>query len=129
MGQYNFFAAFALLATLVPFTAHADSDHSKYLSISIENDNFGGDTDQYYTSGVRATWFDAKTSVPEYIQEMTEYIPTFDVDDKTGTYFSLGHNIYTPQDIRIEQQPLDDRPWAAFLYGSIGLLSWTLGTP
>lgn len=105
--------------------AKQDDDNTKYLSISIENDNFGGGTDRYYTSGVRATWFDAKTEVPKPIQEITEHIPTFDINEETGTFFTLGHNLYTPEDITIEELQENDRPWAAFLYGSVGLANVT----
>lgn len=98
---------------------------SKFLSLSIENDFLGGGTDRYYTSGVRATWFDARTDVPKPIQEITHHIPSFDVDEETGTFFSLGQNIYTPENIRLGNQPANDRPWAAFLYGSVGLANVT----
>lgn len=129
MEQYKFYT-FALVATalLIPAFAHADDaeeDNFKYLSISIENDNFGGGTDRYYTSGVRATWFNAKTDVPKPIQEITEHIPTFDVNEETGTFFTLGHNLYSPEDIRQESLQINDRPWAAFLYGSVGLANVT----
>lgn len=94
-----------------------------YLSISIENDNLGGGTDQFYTSGVRLTYFNAGTDVPNFMHFVDDYIPTFDINETTSTFFTIGQNIYTPQDITVSRNQDDDRPWAAFLYGSIGLLS------
>ncbi len=108
-----------------PVLADGIEEDSRYLSISVENDNFGGGTDRYYTSGVRATWFDAKTKVPKPIQEITKHIPTFDITSETGTFFTLGHNLYSPEDITQEGLQINDRPWAAFLYGSVGLANVT----
>lgn len=94
-----------------------------YLSISVENDNLGGGTDQFYTSGVRLTYFNAGTDVPQFMLEADDYIPTVDFNDTTSTFFTIGHNIYTPQDITLRANQDDDRPWAGFLYGSIGLVT------
>ncbi len=106
-------------------TAPPTINNERYLSISVENDLFGGGTDRYYTSGVRATWFDAETQVPKGVQALAKHIPTFTLDDSTGTSFTLGHNMYTPEDITIRGQQNNDRPWAAFLYASVGLANIT----
>ncbi len=102
--------------------ATADDD---YISISHENDNFGGNSDRYYTSGSRLTWFNESIEVPPGIDKLADKIPTFDLNDTTSVFYTLGHNLYTPADITLEDQPLDDRPWAAFLYGSVGLTTAT----
>jgi hypothetical protein len=36
--------------------------------------------------------------------------------------YAIGQNMYTPEDIEIPNPPLDDRPYAGWLYGSIGLV-------
>ncbi len=96
-------------------------DDKQYLSISHENDLLGGNSDRYYTSGVRITWFDSDTNVPPGIDKLADKIPTFDLNDTTYTFYTLGQNLYTPADIKVSAQPQNDRPWAAFLYGSVGL--------
>lgn len=96
-----------------------------YVSLSVENDNFGGNSDRYYTSGVRLTWFNAGIKVPPLIDEMADRIPTFDLNETTSTFFTLGQNIYTPKDIKIVSAQNDDRPWAGYLYGSVGLATIT----
>lgn len=96
-----------------------------YISVSIENDNFGGNSDRYYTSGVRLTYFNANIHVPPVIDKLADHVPTFDLNDSTSTFYTLGQNIYTPQNIKLSEQPEDDRPWAAFLYGSVGLATET----
>ncbi len=96
-----------------------------YLSFSYENDLIGDGADKYYTNGARLTWFNAKTDVPPVIDDAANALPGFDLNETTGTYFTLGQNLYTPSVIT-ESEPLeDDRPWAAWLYGSIGLTTLT----
>ncbi len=101
----------------------SNSTDKNYLTISYENDLIGGGTDKYYTSGVRATWFNAGTPVPDFIDEAADAIPTFDLNDTTSTFFTVGQNIFTPDDITLRANQDDSRPWAAFLYGSVGLLT------
>lgn len=100
-----------------------NSEEKNFISLSIENDSIGGGTDQFYTSGVRLTWFNVNTPVPKVMDEMADAIPTFDINETTSTFYTLGQNIYTPENIRTAGNQNDDRPWAAFLYGSAGLLS------
>ena len=92
-----------------------------YISFSHENDKLGGGTDQFYTSGARLTYFNVNTQVPYFFEQIDDHIPSFDVNSTTSTSYSIGQNIFTPQDIGIDSNQDDDRPWAAFLYGSIGL--------
>jgi len=92
-----------------------------FISISVENDVLGGGTDKYYTSGVRLSWFNVSTPVPPVIDELAEAIPTFDLNQSTSTFFTLGQNLYTPENIEVQADQSEDRPWAGFLYGSVGL--------
>lgn len=116
-----FYSIFLLILSSLPALAAEDS----YLSFSHENDLLGGGTDRYYTSGARATWFNRGIEVPPGIDKLADEIPTFDLNETTSTFYTIGHNIYTPADIRIATQPPNDRPWAALLYGSVGLATYT----
>ena len=100
------------------------SDHN-YLSLSYENDLIGGGTDENYTSGVRLTYFDVETPMPPIIDEIAAAIPTFDINETTSTFFTLGQSIFTPSNINIRQNQNNDRPWSAWLYGSIGMATVT----
>lgn len=100
------------------------SDHN-YLSLSYENDLIGNGEDSNYTNGVRLTYFDVETPMPPVIDMLAEAIPTFDINQTTSTFFTLGQNLYTPSDISIRQNQNADRPWAAWLYGSVGLATVT----
>lgn len=95
-------------------------DHN-YLSLSFENDSIGSGRDENYTNGVRLTYFDVETEMPETVRSMAEKIPTFSVNQTTATFFTLGQNLYTPRKINNPNPQPNDRPWAAWLYGSIGM--------
>ena len=96
---------------------------NNYLSLSIENDVLGGGTDKYYTSGARLTWFNADLVVPDAMEKMDDFIPTVDFNSTTGVFYTMGQNIYTPEDLQQRNLQQNDRPYAAFLYGSAGLLT------
>lgn len=101
------------------------SADDSFITVNFENDMIGSGTDRNYTSGVRLTYFDLGTPMPDFARTIDQLIPTFSINDTTSIYYSLGHNIYTPQDIESTVQDPDDRPWAGFLYTSAGLTSIT----
>ncbi|HYD17280.1 MAG TPA: lipid A deacylase LpxR family protein [Patescibacteria group bacterium] len=96
-----------------------------FITFSSENDLYGGGGDQNYTNGARVTFFEAGKRPPQIFDVVDRLIPTFTINPTTSIYYTLGQNLYTPKDItRVTQDP-NDRPWAAFLYGSAGLISIT----
>ncbi|MDE1153392.1 MAG: lipid A deacylase LpxR family protein [Micavibrio sp.] len=96
-----------------------------FLTFNSENDMYGGGTDQNYTNGARITYFDLGAQPPAFFNAVDKLVPTFSINKTTSIYYTLGHNLYTPKDItRVTQDP-NDRPWAAFLYTSAGLMSVT----
>lgn len=97
----------------------------KFITINVENDMFGGGTDQNYTSGVRATYFDLGASLPAAAYALDKVIPTFGINKTTSISYSVGQNLYTPSDITQKTQNPGERPWAAFLYASAGLTTIT----
>lgn len=101
------------------------SDHQSFLTLSVENDMFGGGSDRHYTNGVRLTYFDLGAKPPDFFDLIDRMIPTFSINETTSIHYSIGQNLYTPRDIERADQPPQDRPWAAFLYVSAGLTSIT----
>lgn len=97
----------------------------QFLTLTVENDMFGRGSDQNYTNGVRITYFDTGLQSPVLADLMDKYLPNFDVNETTSVYYALGQNLYTPQDITRKQPDPDDRPYAAFLYGTAGLATVT----
>lgn len=98
---------------------------TSFITVNFENDMIGGGKDRNYTSGVRLTYFDFSTPMPDFAKTIDQIVPTFSINETTSIFYSLGHNLYTPRDIESPIQDPDDRPWAAFLYASAGLTSIT----
>lgn len=94
------------------------------LSLVLENDLFYN-TDGNYTNGVRAAWLSAPDQAPEWALRAARRFPFFPENGTVRTSYALGQNMYTPADIEIPNPPLDDRPYAGWLFGSIGLIAET----
>jgi hypothetical protein len=103
----------------------ADKEDNKFITFNIENDLFGSGSDENYTSGVRFSYFNTETIPNDFSLWLSKRLPIFSINETTHTHFSLGQNLYTPSDIRVAQQLPNERPWAAFLYGSLGLTTTT----
>jgi len=113
-----------LLCALSAFPAHAQDDDGLpegTFSVNIENDLFY-DADRHYTNGVRFAWVpDQRRPVPEWAREFAQLMPWFP-DDGTIRYgYAFGQSMFTPSDITIVDPPRGERPYAGWLYGSIGL--------
>lgn len=93
----------------------------QFITITEENDLFGAGTDRNYTNGIRVQWLDTSRTPPGVARFVDDYVPVFSINDTTAVYYSLGHNLYTPRDITAYTPDPDDRPFAAFLYGSVGM--------
>ena len=93
-------------------------------TVQHENDLFAG-TDQHYTSGLRVSWLSpegCRTIKPlQTIQDFLETLaPEYD-REKTRFGWSLGQDIFTPEDRFRADLIADDRPYAGWLYGSLSL--------
>jgi len=106
-----------------PRVTHTQQDN--ILTMDVENDLFGGGTDNNYTSGVRLSYMDMGSHIPLAGRWLADILPGFGINDTTSLTYSLGQNLYTPDDIQTRLQNPDDRPWAAFLYGSMGMITTT----
>ncbi len=100
-------------------------DNDKIVTLAVENDSLGGGSDRHFTSGVRATYLDLGAEFPDIAYRIADLIPTFRINRTSSIIYSLGQNLYTPEDITSRAPDPDDRPWAAYLYGSIGMASLT----
>lgn len=115
-------AAAAIMIAL-PGLAEAGDETGAVWNFQIENDLFGGDSDRNYTNGVRITWLSAEGDVPDWVSEPASYVPFFEPDGELRVLFGLGQNLYTPTDITVRELQPTDRPYAGWLYGSVGLVS------
>jgi lipid A 3-O-deacylase len=130
----------AILGVWVTIPTHAYSDtpleqsvsqqvsnypKKKIVTVIVENDSLGGGTDKNYSSGVRINYTNTDVKFPKIAHRIDKLIPTFDINRTSSIYYSFGQNLYTPSDISRSSLNIKDRPWAAFLYGSLGMLTLT----
>lgn len=97
--------------------------HRNIVNVVYENDMIGGGEDEYYTSGVRISYLDLEAKFPEFARDLDDLLPMISLNDTSGIFYSLGQNIFTPQDISSRTADPKDRPWAGYLYGSVGMVS------
>ena len=97
-------------------------DKSAFLTLQFDNDFFGG-SDSHYTNGMRIAYLSPEGAVPILMRRFGEVVPLFGSTHNMRVSFSLGQNIYTPEDITLDDPPSNDRPYAGWLYAGFGLLS------
>ncbi|MGD9536341.1 MAG: lipid A deacylase LpxR family protein [Alphaproteobacteria bacterium] len=102
----------------------ADATESGIFSLVLENDVFY-DTDQHYTNGIRASWLAGADATPEWALDAARWFPLFPDGGDVRIDYALGQSMYTPSDIELQNPPADDRPYAGWLYGSLGLIAET----
>lgn len=111
--------------------------HFGSLTVYMENDKFFAGSDKHYTNGFKLTALSRNLSpelreAPAWANTIADWLPTERVnktaqaDDGTDAIgrklgFSIGQNIYTPEDIVTTALVPDDRPYAAWLYGSLAV--------
>jgi len=119
-----------LIAMTVPSSGPAQGldDGGGSLSIYFENDLFAK-TDHYYTNGVNISWSskdlskfsDTRSSSP--LLPLLNRIDFFNRPDfQKNITFSLGQNIYTPDNTQSSKPLPNDRPYAGWLYVGTGVV-------
>jgi hypothetical protein len=94
------------------------------LSVVSENDKYFAGTDRHYTNGFKLTWL-GETDLNQskkFVKQIASLIPWMDPEHVDWHYkvgSALGHNIYTPVDTDTTAPQPNDRPYAAWLYGSL----------
>jgi len=92
-------------------------------SFYFENDLFA-DTDQNYTNGVKLTWispdltrYAESEQLPEWGLKIVRLLPFINEPGfQRNIGFSVGQNMYTPEDISLSDLIEDDRPYGGWLY-------------
>ena len=94
-----------------------------YASLVWENDAFSlSHTDGHYTNGLRLSYLSGEDRIWHWLAKTAKSSPLFPSDAKLRASFAVGHNMYTPEDISDPDPIPDDRPYAAWLYGALGLV-------
>jgi hypothetical protein len=111
-----------VLAAAYPAPAKSADDNNGALTIAFENDLFGKGTDEHYSHGTEITYV-SDTYQPEWLQGMASGIGLFEPGDDLRVVWSLGQQMYTPSDTARTDLIVDDRPYAGYLYTSLGMFT------
>jgi len=120
----TFLVAAAASVSLPVASGAADEPESGTLGLVFENDLFY-DTDRNYTNGVRASWLSGADETPAWALSAARWFSLFPEGGTVRTSYAVGQNMYTPDDITLPNPPADARPYAGWLYGSMGLVAET----
>ncbi len=114
----------ALSTLLFAGNLRADSDDERpgTFVLQVENDLFGGGTDQYYTQGVQVTFVPKDKWEPEWFKDLMDMIPGVNLDGNSTYVVALGQQMFTPEDTTLPNPDATDRPYAGWLFGSVGAI-------
>jgi lipid A 3-O-deacylase len=115
-----------LLFCIISTPALAAEDDKGIFNVVIENDFFAGE-DRDYTNGIRLSWLSSEKNTPQWEQDIANILPLADEGDKRVS-IAFGQNMYTPQNTLSTTPIAGDRPYAGWLYGSVGMVSDTGNT-
>lgn len=104
-----------------PLIASAqEADRGTWTSV-LENDTFGG-SDSNYTNGFKGLYSTPRDGAPGWLGRWARGSRLFPEGAEYAASYALGQNMFTSSDIEDPNPPLDDRPYAGWLYGEISLI-------
>jgi len=98
----------------------ADMPKSGVVSLVVENDSLYGN-DGHYTNGIALLWVPTDGPAPGWAVRIAQWLPWIPKSARIHHGYVFGQDMYTPSDITMADPQLDDRPYAGWLYGTIGL--------
>lgn len=113
-------ASSAAMAQEPPPRIHEDDE--AIFSVVWENDKFAN-TDSNYTNGARFSWLSAEETTPRWVRSVANTVLPIAADGKKRIGVSFGQTMYTPADLTRSDLIVDDRPYAGWTYGSVGIVS------
>jgi lipid A 3-O-deacylase len=111
----------AAMATVLPARADPENREKGSFSILFENDLFYK-ADHDYTNGTELAYTTAPGDTPGWAIHAAEALPFFGDQGDVRTRYALGQVMFTPNDITLANPPTSDRPFAAFLSGTVGVV-------
>ena len=102
--------------------AEPPDDPNHTISIQLENDSTNPGSDNYYTSGERIAYTSPTGQLPEPVAAFGHLLLG---DGQQRFALELSQKIFTPLHDKLANPPLNDRPYAAVLLGTISLIQDT----
>lgn len=90
------------------------------LTLQIENDLFAG-LDEQYTNGTYLSYMLPINDLPGWARWTRRQLSGLIEAPDWQAGYGIGQSMFTPSDITDPNPPLDDRPYAGFLFGSLYL--------
>jgi hypothetical protein len=115
----------AAMSVFVPVTsslAEPRPDPSHTLTVQVENDSTVPYSDQYYTSGVRLGYTSPTGDLPEFLADLGHSLLGGGQQRLSAELTQL---IFTPHFTGDVDPPLNDRPYAGILMGTVSLIQDT----
>lgn len=127
LGLAGLISGFALLFPMSGMAQEAkdpDKDPVGVWSFVLENDLFY-DTDRRYTNGARLSYLTPKGDEPAWLRDLALQLPMFNEESDIRIEYALGQSMFTATNKELRDPPPDDRPYAGWLYGSVGVVART----
>lgn len=122
----NMWLRASVLCCAVLLSAQAQAQDAAGLrgtwSFTLENDLIAG-TDRDYTNGALISYIGPANDLPFFADWAPAQLTWLTTAKKWHITYGLGQNMYTPEDTTLDPPDPQDRPYAGFLYGSIGLVA------
>src|ERR1700722_16997848 len=115
-------ASCLLAATATAAIADPPADPNHTITIQLENDSTRPGSDKYSTSGERIAYTSPTGLVPGPLAAFGHLLLG---DGQQRIALEVSQNIFTPLDDKVTNPPLNDRPYAAVLLGTISLIQDT----
>ena len=109
------------IVLMCAFPAAAGEERGTF-SLVVENDVFYG-LDRDYTNGLQLSYTTTALDEKCWVCESARVLPFFQGTGEIRINYALGQNMYTPGDITLVNPPLTDRPYAGWLYASLGIVA------
>ena len=107
-------------------TQEPAAQESGTITVLFENDLFYH-TDRDYTNGAQLAWTSPVLSSEDWAVSLADMLPFFSYKSEVRKVYALGQDIFTPSDISLKNPPLNEHPYAGYLYGALGVLGKTPG--
>jgi len=127
--MYALLSALVMVLPAAVMAQDAGVDNPWTFALCVENDFFFGHTDRYYTNGLSLRWTSpdvlgaqTESKISRWAASLLEWLPfKKDPESRRSLSFSLGQNMYTPDDKNRSDIIQDDRPYAGVTYATAGL--------
>lgn len=94
------------------------------VTVISENDLYAvHNRDRHYTDGIQFGWMSSDDDVPAWARAFGDGVPLLDPEAHRRIGFILAQAMFTPENKMARTPILDDRPYAAWLYGGLKLQS------